>query len=205
MEWTDYIFKWISANNAVIINVLLALSAVMASIFAGLTFWQAKKFRIRDELNNRAIINQTTPSGYLRYYKDNDEDKICLSINFENVGNNPASEIKMHILYLNQIMLRENKKLPKTFNTSYFPSFNPVPTKGTIGISIIKRKLSDIGLTEEKIENTNYVIVKVFYKDQLLQKQFSNIFYWYVDTNGSFIEIFEKDYQKLKILSVIMD
>ena len=196
--------NWIYSNYEIIINIILTLSAITASIFAGITIWQMKKFRRRDELNNRAIINQSPTIGFLKYSKESADNEVCLKINFENIGNDSAYEIKFNILYLNQKMIRESKKLPESIQGSYFPSFNPIPPKGKIALNIIKRKLKDIGLTEELINETDYIIVKVYYKDQVLEQEYSNIFYWYVDEDGELIEIFEEDYIKLKILSMAL-
>lgn len=197
--------NWIASNYDIIINLILALSAITASIFAGITIRQAKEFRKRDEFNNRAIINQSPPVGFLLYSPDYKDDQVCLEINFENIGNHPAYEIKTSVLYISHEIIDGLTELPGTIPTSNFPSFNPIPPKGKYRIAMIKRKLCDIGLDEERIKETKYIIVRVYYKDQILEQSYSSIFYWFINDDGKLIEIFEKDYEKLKILGKILE
>ncbi|KPJ96578.1 MAG: hypothetical protein AMJ53_00395 [Gammaproteobacteria bacterium SG8_11] len=187
-------------DNYLIVNIVLALCAIIASLFAALAFRQAKIFKREDRASRRAYLAPSTDPGHLKITKRLGEGPRLL-ISLENYGLNPVKRIKAKLISFNEGDLGDkiNDKPNPRFIIS-FRRYNPVPKGSRWAIKLDTQKLADIGIKDMHILLLKYLILNVRYSDQILGEEYNDSFFWYIDTDRGLVEI--SDYhEQLKHLA----
>jgi hypothetical protein len=125
-----------------ILNSLLALAAIGAAIFAGLTWRQAQKFNKDEKESRRAFIAPDDDPGFLRTFCNSDED-TRFSVILVNFGLNPISRVECKYDFFGDIQ----KFLEPIWGFNTFAS-NTIPHG-----SKFKMEFSKKGLLNEGIED----------------------------------------------------
>lgn len=183
------------------INIIIAISAILAAIFSGLTLRQAMKFHIYERESNRAYLTPSDNPGYFKVHVNLIANKPRLFLSLTNHGKNPASLIKSYLYSFNQADIDNPiiKPIPK-FMIDFF-EFNPIPYKSVYSIKIDKITLENSGIHDFHVLITNYLLLKIEYYDQILGKCFNDKFIWLINSDESLVEINKIQYKSFsKIL-----
>jgi hypothetical protein len=157
-----------------ILNSLLALAAIGAAIFAGLTLRQAQKFNREERQARRAYLAPNDDPGFLRTFCDSDED-IRFSVQLINYGVNPTSRVECKYDFFDDI-----QKFPKSlwgFDT--FAS-NPIPHGSQFKMELTKKYLLSVGIEDISVARIKYIVLKLKYYDIFLSKELKDTFCWQV-------------------------
>ncbi len=184
----------------IIINIILALSAISASIFAALTLRQAFKFK-QNELNfKRSFFAPSEDPGHLKITEIFNEEPRLL-IKFKNYGTNPAEGITVVLLSYNRCDIDGTNQNPTPVFRLTFDAQNPIPSTSEFIIYINAQKLNSVGVSDIRIIMSNYIGVKVIYFDRILSKTFDDQFYWHIEDNGKLFEVTDEYIDNLKKIS----
>ena len=174
------------------INGILTLCAITASIFAYMSFRQAKIFKREERESRRAYLAPSEDPGHLKITGvTSDEARLLISL--ENYGINPANKIEGTLLSFNEADVNGTNDNPIPIFTTSFNCYNPIPNNSRWVIRLSNKRLgvSDIGILL-----SNYLILKIKYYDNILGQEFNDSFFWLVDTGGKLVEI-DKHYKKM--------
>jgi len=165
------LLSFIADSLNLIINSLLAIAAICASIFAGLTWRQAKKSHVEERESRRSFIAPKDDPGFIKLLCD-ELNNLRFSICLINFGINPTTRLLCKINF---------------FDISYTPKFwfqtnasNPIPYKGEFNIMISNEHFQKYNIHEPDFTIVNYISVEVSYYDVFLNKFYHDIFCWQV-------------------------
>jgi hypothetical protein len=183
-----------------ILNIILATSALCAVIIALFTLRQAQKSRREERESRRSFLAPGDMQGTFRI-TDPLDDEYPLPLFFKNYGLNPVENIESTVFGINNVDVESrNDNVEPIFRLNFYAK-NPIPHLADWTIRISNQRFSNIGLDDLHIVMTNYLIMAVKYYNRVLDKYFDNIFFLFVDEVGKFSEVVEDHINYLENLA----
>ena len=178
-----------------IINIVLTLAAISASVFAGLAWRQSKKIYKNEKDLRRAFMAPTENPGYISI-NDEIDDPDRLVISLENHGTNPALNVEASIKSFNSADVNgENPTVQPVFSMKVH-AHNPIPKNSKWNVTIMEQEIP--GLDELELLMSNYIVMKVKYSDKILDMEFTDTFYWEVGNDNNLNEVSGAEHERLK-------
>lgn len=173
------------------VNIIVAISAVLTAIFMGLTLYQAKHFKSSEDESRRSFIAPSINPGHLRCnskIKEIIKYPYCLLISLENYGINPTKKIKATITFHNYDS--NNNKPKQLFKELSYTVFNPVPNKSKCLIKFSDNEImKSFNIKDlEGLIKANCLSINIEYFDRILRKKYKDIFYWSI-IDGNFVDV----------------
>ena len=183
-----------------ILQGLLAITAIGAVLFSGLTWRQAVKFQREQSNQRRAYIVLSDKPGYLRSREVLDMRPV-LALNLYNIGLNPCDSVKGVFLgFVNGTDDQKNEFVDQLFFYEFVVN-NPLPHKGKWIIELDRPTFESVLQVDFAAMFTSFYAFKIEYRDVILNETFSQSFYWKTATKGKFQEV-ESKYIKMMATTV---
>ncbi|MCF7823856.1 MAG: hypothetical protein K9N35_06745 [Candidatus Marinimicrobia bacterium] len=167
---------------------ILALSAIAAASFSGLTWLQAKKFKSDENYSRRALLVPDDHPGYLKQ-REALATKPVLRLDIINAGVNPC--INVHGLlaaYKTYKTSDDELRLDQIFREEHF-AINPIPNNGKWMIRIDRPTFEQDKITNIAILMSSYIVFKLKYRDMILNEDFEHAFFWSKAPNNNLQEV----------------
>lgn len=163
-----------------VMNSILALAAIGAAIFAGLTWRQAKKFKDNDNKSRRAYIAPLSNPGYIKTDAELGESN-GIFINLQNYGINSAINIEGYLLAYNKADIDgTNINPPPIFPPYTFYATNPIPHNAELNFKH-QRFSADFSFD---ILLTGFYVLLLKYTDFVMKCNYEDRFYWKLEDNN---------------------
>jgi len=167
-----------SDNSGFIIQIILALSAILASLFAVLTYFKTI-------MSRRAFIAPATHPGVCHVSGNGVTSNNVIEIKLVNYGLNPAINIITDFFCYNYADI-------EGLNETKIPVFkgqtcitNPTPNSAELNFKLSVHRDEQIAILM-----VHYIIFRVSYFDKILNKTYNDVFYWYIDpTDNKLVEV----------------
>ncbi len=142
------LLSFIEDSLNLIINSLLAIATICASIFAGLTWRQAQKSHKEERKSRRTFIAPDDDPGFLKYNCEFDDD-ICFSTYLKNYGINPSTKLECKFNFFNN-----SQDFLFGYDTH---ASNPIPYNGRFIIELTKESLQKDDITINSIVLVKFI------------------------------------------------
>lgn len=181
------------------INLLIALSAVLAFIISLISLYYTRKFKEDERNSRRGYLAPKTKAGFFKPSKVETEESF-LGFYLENYGQNPISNVRIS---LSAIVTDHNSNKENKFNIGF--SFktavnNPIPNAAEIITEVDRDSFPD--LTSFNASFVSYFIMDAKYSDLILLKEFSERFYWSWNKDGILTEVNQNEIGPLKLMTI---
>jgi len=179
-----------------LVEGVLAVSAIAAAIFAGLTLRQARKFNLEESRSRRAYL---TPSDHPGFLKKQDALSLepSLQIDFLNSGVNPCHHVRgLLVAFVKSEDGIGNVYYEGLFREEHFAN-NPIPKSGHWLVQVSRQTFQSGGISEMSIILSGFILFKVRYSDRVLRDTYEDTFLWRRSAEGELVEVQPPDYDNL--------
>ena len=183
-----------------IIQIILVLCAVAATIISARTFRNSLKLSKEERESKRAFLAPASDPGYIDFSDKESNNFGSLIINLKNYGINPSSDIETEVSGYNRIDIEGTKENIRTVFSIKLNCYNPIPYSADYFIKLSEDRFQDSGKDVIDMLASHYIIAKIKYYDNVLNKHFNDIFYWRVDEENKLSEVTKDIYLRLSKL-----
>jgi|GEM_PF-5597462 len=191
-------YNWIDIVT-IIVQILIAIGALGALYYARRTFQQTREFNEEERESRRAYMAPSSEPGSVILGEFYDAPGRII-INLINFGINPTDKIEAYIYtYKKEDIGGSNKEIEPLITMQCF-SFNPIPHDDIWTINFRSHILKSEGISSDDLRKSKYLVLRINYRDKILNKDFPDTFYWRIDAN-LLTEVGPFSHKRLKALN----
>jgi len=183
-----------------VIQSVLALSAVCAVCFSGLIWRQAADFKKEEAWSRRAYLVPSDIPGLI-HWQDAMSEEPTIAINLVNMGVNPCIDVSGDLIAFNSNAINLPGTADNPLFKKEFAATNPLPTNGKWMLRVSRIALERNGLNEIQFMAAGFLVFYIRYTDVVLLEQFEEILFWKVEPQGEIGELNKS--QKARLLELL--
>ena len=196
----DIIIKSSDTNTfSMVIQSVLAFSAICAVYFSGLIWRQSRNFNKEESRSRRAYLVPSDVPG-LVIWQDAMSEEPTIAIDLVNMGVNPCINVSGNLIAFNSNAVNLPGTADNPFFKKEFTATNPLPANGKWMLRIRRIALERDGLNKIKFMAAGFLVFHLRYTDVVLLEQFEETLFWKVEPEGELGEINKS--QKTRLLEL---